>query len=152
MYSNSPCLRGAMVSAWVILSSCDAVEHVPYAFRRIRRNSIQISLYSAIRIWLFDFSGQSISLPSFSRRRKIQDCSLDRDWVTDRCALVPWKPWGLAIFVSLCHHPPSLDVSLTGRQRPSEYIRYRDFTIYRLCINYRSFDVSISFYHLDSLI
>src|SRR5436190_19697475 len=121
-----------MVSAWVILSSCDAGEHVPYAFRRIRRNSFQISLYSAIRIWLFDPSGQSISLPSFSRRRKIQECGLDRDWLIDRCALVPRKPWGLAILVSLRYHSTSLDVSLTGWQRPGEYFCYRNVTIHCL--------------------
>src|SRR6266571_3492539 len=83
-----------MVSARLIFSSCDPREHVPYAFRRIRRHSSQVSLYPTIPIWLFDLSGQSVSLPSFSRRRKIQGCSLDRDWLIDRCALVPWKPWG----------------------------------------------------------
>src|SRR5207244_2406412 len=82
--------------------------------------------------WLFDLSGQSVSLPSFSRRRKIQECGLDRDWVIDRCALVPWKPWGLAILVSLRHHSASLDVSLTGRQRLVEYFCYRSVAIHRL--------------------
>src|SRR5438128_8647267 len=64
-----------MVSARLIFSSCDPREHVPYAFRRIRRHSSQVSLYPTIRIWLFDLSGQSVSLPSFSRRRKYKNAA-----------------------------------------------------------------------------
>src|SRR6266480_6663112 len=120
-----------MVSARLIFSSCDPREHVPYAFRRIRRH-FQVSLYPTIPIWLFDLPSQSVPFPSFSRRRKIQGCGLDRNWLIDRCALVPWKSGGLAILVSLRHYPPSLDISLTSRQRPNEYICYRGFIIDRL--------------------
>ena len=51
---------------------------------------------------------------------------MDGDSGLDARSLVSWKPRKLAIFVSLRHDSPSLDVSGTNRQWPSENQRQRN--------------------------
>ena len=69
---------------------------------------------------------QPIPMPTFSRGRKIQGHRMDGDSGLDARSLVSWKPRKLAIFVSLRHDSPSLDVSGTDRQWPSENQRHRN--------------------------
>src|ERR1700704_6617832 len=119
-----------MVSAWLIFSPCNPGKHLSHAFQRNRRHNSQVSLHPTIWIWLFDFHSQSLPLPYFSRRRKIQDCSLDRDCAINASALVSRKSRWLAVLLPVCDDLATLDVSAAGWQWSAKSICNRDFAFH----------------------
>src|ERR1700757_1554563 len=80
---------------------------------------------------MFHLSKQSIPLPSFQKRRKIQSVMLDCDWTFDVHSLVPRKSWWMAIRLSLRHDSSPVDVPFAHRKRAAHDKCHGDFTFRR---------------------
>ncbi len=87
---------------------------------------------------------QPVPMPPFSRGWKIQGRRMGGDSRSNARSLVSWKPWKLAIFVSLRHDSHSLDVPSTDGQRPSENQHQRNLAFRRFGCDQRNGYLAIS--------
>ena len=67
-----------------------------------------------------------------------------RYWYVNTRALVAWQPRELAVLLSVCHDPASLDVPFVDGQWPGEHLRARNLAFRCLSRNQRDSYVAIS--------